>query len=274
MRPKIPDSAQRPETIRLEHAVGSVVGRVRPNNEDSGYAGARLLAVADGMGGHVGGEIASSTAISNLIAADTEVPVTALTRTLGEAVRRANEAIARRIAEDVALTGMGTTLTAMLWSGARMALAHIGDCRAYRLRDGHLEPLTEDHTLEALLAAELGRPVRHGNRLTRVLDGNIDRRPDLSLHQAMPGDRYLLCSDGLTGPVAPATVYALLATAESPGHAVARLIEQADQAGGPDNITVVVADAIGGDDTARPPLPSAPTLVGAARTTICRGRTE
>ena len=258
---RTPDSAQRSGAITLDRAVASDVGRTRPNNEDSGYAGARLLAVADGMGGHAAGEVASATVISSLIPLDVEVPVTALIRTLGEAVGRANEAIARRVAEDPALTGMGTTLTAMLWSGARLALAHVGDCRAYRLRDGRLDLLTEDHTLEGVLSARLGRPARHGNLLTRVLDGRADRTPDLSLHQALPGDRYLLCSDGLTGPVEHETLHALLAT-DGPERAATRLVERANDAGGPDNITVIVADVVAGGG---PAASAVPVLVGAAR---------
>lgn len=262
---RTPDSAQRPGAVTLDRAVASDVGRTRPNNEDSGYAGARLLAVADGMGGHVAGEVASATVISSLIPLDVEVPVSALVRTLGEAVGRANEAIARRVAEDPALTGMGTTLTATLWSGSHLALAHVGDTRAYRLRDGRLDLLTEDHTLEGVLSARLGRPARHGNLLTRVLDGRADRTPDLSLHQALPGDRYLLCSDGLTGPVEHDTLHALLASADGPERVAARLIERANDAGGPDNITVIVADVAAGGVPAASSAPATPVLVGAAR---------
>ncbi|MFB9831525.1 PP2C family protein-serine/threonine phosphatase [Actinoallomurus acaciae] len=250
------------DALTFDYAAASDTGQIRTINEDSGYASPRLLAVADGMGGRAAGEIASSTVISSLASADTDVPVSALTRVLGEGVSRANEAIARRVAADPALTGMGTTLTAMLRSGSHLALAHIGDCRAYLLHDCCLEQLTEDHTFERLLSTEFGHPARHGKRLIRVLDGEIDQIPDLSLHLALPGNRYLLCSDGLTGPVAPEMLLAVLATSPDPRHAVARLMEQANRYGGPGNITVIVADAI--EDDGVPPVSPLPTLVGSA----------
>jgi PPM family protein phosphatase len=228
--------------VVIRYAAGSDIGCARGNNEDSAYAGPWLLAVADGMGGHAGGEVASSLVIESLSSVDAEVPVAELVGTLEQAVMRANETITRKVHEDPRLATMGTTLTALLWSGSQFALGHIGDSRAYLLRDGGLAQLTEDHTLEQMLAAETGGSARHGTRLMRVLDGRPDRLPDLTLREAKPGDRYLLCSDGLTGPVDVEAIHRVLTTVPAADEAVTTLIELAKQAGGPDNVTVIVAD--------------------------------
>ena len=180
-------------SITLRAAAASEVGQVRQNNEDAAYSGRWLYAVADGMGGHAAGEVASAAVIESLRSHDAEVDPAALLETLGRAVTEANAEVARRAAEDPARRGMGTTLTAMLRSGDRVALVHIGDSRAFRLRDGQLRQITEDHVMGKLVSDVGGilAPV-----LARYLDGQPERSPDLGLRELRPGDRYLLCSDG------------------------------------------------------------------------------
>ena len=156
-------------TIGIRFAARSDVGLLREGNEDSAYAGSRLLAVADGMGGHVGGEIASAAAIDTLKPLDTDVPANEIVGVLEQAVHRANETLHSIVEGDPSLQGMGTTLTAMLWHGRQMALVHIGDSRAYLLREGRLSQITEDHTLGGLL--DTGVSVRLSSVLVRYLDG-------------------------------------------------------------------------------------------------------
>lgn len=246
--------------VAIRYAAGSDVGRARENNEDSAYAGPWLLAVADGMGGHVGGEIASSLAIQALAGIDQEVPQATLVEAIERAVLAANQAIAHKVEEEPGLQSMGTTCTAMLWSGTHIALAHIGDSRAYMLREGILYQITEDHTLEKMLTGEDGAAPHLANRLVRVLDGRPERKPDLSLREALPGDRYLLCSDGLSGPVDAETLHHLLSTETDANAAVRALIDAANQSGGPDNVTVIVVDVVAeGVDAV------APVVIGAAQ---------
>jgi PPM family protein phosphatase len=246
--------------VAIRYAAGSDVGRARDNNEDSAYAGPWLLAVADGMGGHVGGEIASALAVQALTPIDNEVPQATLVDTLEQAVLSANQAIAQRVEQEPALQSMGTTCTAMLWSGTHLALAHIGDSRAYMLRDSILYQITEDHTLEKMLTGEDGAAPHLANRLVRVLDGKPDRKPDLALREALPGDRYLLCSDGLSGPVDAETMHQVLTTQADPEGAVHTLIDLANHGGGPDNITVIVVNVVAEGVEAQSPV-----VVGAAR---------
>ncbi|RAY14853.1 serine/threonine-protein phosphatase [Actinomadura craniellae] len=254
--------------VTIKYAAGSDIGCNRENNEDSAYAGPRLIAVADGMGGYAGGEVASSTVIGSLRSLDAEaLPVEELKDALGRAVAEANEKLRIAREERPDLSRMGTTLTAMLWNGTHVALAHIGDSRGYLLRDYELLQMTGDHTMDQLLKAESphpeeqgGEPSRLSHVLYRVLDGRDDRDPDLQLREARVGDRYLLCSDGLSGVVDAQTIYEVLEAEAEPAGAVARLIELARAGGGPDNITCVVADLLDGD----PASGGAPLLVGAA----------
>ncbi|MXQ66967.1 serine/threonine-protein phosphatase [Actinomadura rayongensis] len=246
------------------------MGCSRENNEDSGYAGARLIAVADGMGGYAGGEVASSTVIGSLRSLDTDERTDDLVGSLGRAVAEANEKLRIVREERPDLSRMGTTLTAMLWAGTSVALAHIGDSRGYLLRDGELFQITQDHTMDELLKAEAeqsggtadpAETSRLSHVLYRVLDGRDDREPDLRLREARLGDRYLLCSDGLSGPVDAQTIYEVLTAEAEPAGAVRRLIEIARDNGGPDNITGVVADVVEADHLTEH---SGPTTVGAA----------
>ena len=256
-------------TLALRYAIRSDVGLLREGNEDAAYAGPRLLAVADGMGGHAAGEVASAAAISAIARLDDDVPGNDLLDKLADAVNEANHALHDMVAADPAIEGMGTTLTAMLWSGSRMALCHIGDSRAYLLRGREFHQITHDHTLVQTLVDE-GRispddVATHPQRsmLLRALDGRADVEPDLSLREVRLGDRYLLCSDGLSGVVSEETLHTTLATVGDLDEVVLQLIELAIRGGGPDNITCIVADVV---DSATAPLPPSDVsiVVGAA----------
>lgn len=237
----------------LHFAARSHAGLRRGSNEDSGWAGPRLLAVADGMGGHAAGEVASAAAIAALAGLDGSLapgglPPEGLLEALAAAVAGASARLRALTAADPALAGMGTTLTAMLWSGSQAALCHIGDSRAYLLRDGELARLTRDHTFVQVLVdngdispqAAAVHPLR--SLILRALDGRPDPQPDLSLHEARPGDRYLLCSDGLSGVVGDQAILAGLGADAGPDEVADWLIALANGAGGPDNITCVIAD--------------------------------
>ncbi|MBB4914460.1 PP2C family protein-serine/threonine phosphatase [Streptosporangium saharense] len=238
------------EAPALRYAARSDVGVRRETNEDSGYASARLLAIADGMGGHAGGEIASSLAVTALAALDDSLPHGGvdLVTTIKNAARDVNHALRERSEQDPTLKGMGTTFTAMLWDGASFALAHVGDSRAYLLRGGALYQITHDHTLVQSLVDD-GRitpeqAAEHPRRsmVLRVLEGTGDGELDLSLREAKLGDRYLLCSDGLTAVVGPETLFNTLSDIDDPDEVARWLIDLANRGGGPDNITCVVAD--------------------------------
>jgi serine/threonine protein phosphatase PrpC len=236
-------------TLGIRYAVRSDVGQLRKSNEDAAYAGARLLAVADGLGGHAGGEVASAAAIDALRPLDAELPAGDLLNALQHAVRQANDTM-RHIAEsDPSLRGLGTTLTAMLWSGSQLALVHIGDSRAYLLRDGELFQITHDHTLVQSLVDEgritLDEAASHPQRslLLRAIDGK-QSEPDLQLQDAQAGDRYLLCSDGLYTVVTAEKLLEVMSAVADPEDVVRKLVDLANQGGGPDNITCVVADVV------------------------------
>jgi len=241
----------------LAAAAASETGLVRQDNEDAAYAGRWLFAIADGLGGHAAGEVASAAVIESLCSHDTEVPPGALLEVLARAVTEANRAVARQAAGDPARRGMGTTLTAMLFSGDRAALAHIGDSRAFRLRDGRLRQITEDHTIGNLVwDAGVLAPV-----LARYLDGRPDRSVDLGWRDLRAGDRYLLCSDGLSPVVDDGTLLNVLTSAADPACAVRQLVTLAEDGGGPDNVTVVVIDVRAADGGL---TPAGPVTLGSA----------
>jgi len=256
-------------TLVLRYAVRSDVGLLREGNEDSAYAGPRLLAVADGMGGHAAGEVASSLTIASMAKLDSEPPGGDMLAELAAAVAAANTRLQEMIIANPAVEGMGTTLTALFWSDGHAAVCHIGDSRGYLLREGELYQITHDHTLVQSLVDE-GRisaddVSTHPQRslLLRALDGRSVAEPDLSVHDGQVGDRYLLCSDGLSGVVSDETLRETMAGVEDPEAVTRQLIELALHGGGPDNITCIVADVV--DTTAsRVPPTGAPVLAGAA----------
>ncbi|GLY79670.1 PP2C family protein-serine/threonine phosphatase [Actinoallomurus iriomotensis] len=227
---------------------------LRDGNEDSAYAGPHVLAVADGMGGHNAGEVASAAVIEELRALDTDVPQDRLLSMLEQAVRRANQKVHDLVEADSSLQGMGTTLTAMLWSGSRLALVQIGDSRAYLVRDDVLYQITHDQTLVQTLLDDgkisQDQVATHPYRsmLLQALDGRAELTPDLQLHSALVGDRYLLCSDGLWDVVGPEAIHKILTSVTDPEHAVGNLTDAANAGGGPDNITCVIADVIDLDE--------------------------
>lgn len=238
--------------VALRYAARSDVGLVRSNNQDSAYAGPHLLAVADGMGGHAGGDVASSVAIAALAPLDEEShgPDDAL-HELEDALDEAREEIIARSAAQPELAGMGTTVTAILRAGNALAMVHLGDSRGYLLRDGELNQVTVDHTFVQHLV-DTGKITpeeaeHHPQRsvIMRVLgDFDVDLTPDLSVREARPGDRWLLCSDGLSGFVSAETLATTLRSIDDIDACADRLVQLALRAGGGDNITVVLADVV------------------------------
>jgi protein phosphatase len=255
----------------LRSAAGSDVGRRRPMNQDSAAITSRLLAVADGMGGHAHGEVASTVAVEALLELDQSLTGVDLSGIdLLAALRGAVDAAAARLTalaqQDPELRGTGTTVVAFLVDGTRIGVAHIGDSRAYLLRDDALQRLTHDHTLVQSLVDQ-GRiseeeAAIHPRRswLIRTLQESSPAEPDLLLLDGRAGDRYLICSDGLTAVLEDDAIAQVLRAAAEPASAVGRLIELANEGGGPDNITCVVADLV----AEAPAAEAAPVRVGAA----------
>jgi PPM family protein phosphatase len=231
--------------LAIRYAARSDIGRLRDRNQDTAYAGRRLLAVADGTG--AGGEAASAAVIEALKPLEGALPAGSLLNAMEDAVRQAGSALRDLPAAD---PGTATTLTAMLWSGSQLALVHVGDTRAYLLRAGELFQITHDHSVvQALLDQGKISPEEaesHPQRslLLRAIGGAVPAEPDVSLHDARAGDRYLLCSDGLTTVVAAGAIRESLSALGDPEQAVDRLIDLANAAGGPDNIACVVADVV------------------------------
>ncbi|HXF57223.1 MAG TPA: Stp1/IreP family PP2C-type Ser/Thr phosphatase [Actinomycetota bacterium] len=232
--------------MRLRVGARTDIGQLRERNEDAYLVAEPLFAVADGMGGHRGGNVASALALEVLRGEGTAgVDAEALARRL----QAANRAIVERGAADPRLAGMGTTVTAALVEGERLHVLHVGDSRAYLLRDGALQQLTEDHTLVQRMVRE-GRLTpeeaeRHPQRsiLTRALGVEGEVEPDRVTVSLRPGDRVLLCTDGLTGMVDAARIERVLREEPDPQRAADLLVEEANRAGGDDNITVMVVDA-------------------------------
>jgi serine/threonine protein phosphatase PrpC len=239
--------------MRLSSFAGTDVGRARSGNEDSYVCGRTVFAVADGLGGHQGGEVASAAAVEPLAALDGRefAEPGEAAGALAAAIREGNSAILERAAGDPGLWGMGTTVTAAALAGDRhLQLAHVGDSRAYLLRDGSLEQLTTDHTV-------VGELVRRG-RLTpeqaaihperSILTRAVGLDPRVPVDTPDPlelrdGDQVLLCSDGLTEAVDDDRIAELLSAADDGDAACRSLIDAANAAGGPDNITVVLLRA-------------------------------
>jgi protein phosphatase len=225
-------------------------GRVRETNEDAHHCGARLFAVADGLGGRRAGEVASSTAIEALAPLDQARPdgLEAAERTLSDGFAAANRAVMDKAASDPAYTGMATTLTAALLHQDHLLVAHVGDSRAYLLREGEgLRQLTRDHTVVAQLVRQLRlseeEAASHPFRSVLVTAVGLDAELEVDLLEPLalqPGDQVLICSDGLTEPLADRSIAELLAARDDGHEACAALIEAANLAGGPDNVTVVL----------------------------------
>jgi serine/threonine protein phosphatase PrpC len=250
-------------SLALRYAARSDRGLIRDGNEDSVYAGPRLLAVADGMGGHVAGEVASKIVIGALARLDEDRPTDDPITELRDATEDANEHLRQLVIQDPQLEGMGTTLTAMLFGGSRIGLVHVGDSRAYLLRGGQLMQITHDDTFvqalidEGRLTEEEASSHPQRSLILRALNGT-DVEPDLSIREARVGDRYLLCTDGLSGVVSAETMLEALHIPD-PQQCADHLVELALRGGGPDNVTCIVADVIDveyGDD--------APVVDGAA----------
>ncbi|GAA1249654.1 protein phosphatase 2C domain-containing protein [Pseudonocardia aurantiaca] len=236
-------------TLVLRYSARSDRGLVRQNNQDAVYAGPRLLALADGMGGHAAGEVASSLVISALAQLDEDDPGDDLLAELRDATVEGNAAITRHVADAPDLEGMGTTLTAILFAGSRLGLVHIGDSRAYQLREGVLTQITKDDTFvqslidEGRITEEEAHTHPQRSLLLRAITGQ-DIDPALTIREARPGDRFLLCSDGLSGVVSDETLAETLLTYRDPRECADRMIELALRGGGPDNITCIVADVV------------------------------
>ena len=247
----------------------SHVGKIRSNNQDSAYAGRDLFVVADGMGGHAGGDVASAIAVNRIREADKEYSTAAEAEfALQSALIAANSLLAETVFEHPELTGMGTTVSAMIRVGDQVALAHIGDSRIYLLRDGELKQVSIDHTFVQRLV-DSGRITEeeamvHPRRsvLMRVL-GDVDASPEIDtwILDTRPGDRWLICSDGLSGVVKHDDLVAALASHEGPKAVAERLLKQSLDAGAPDNVTIVILDIA---DTARGETLKDPITVGSA----------
>ncbi|TCC40425.1 PP2C family protein-serine/threonine phosphatase [Kribbella speibonae] len=253
-------------TLSLDYATLSDVGRVRRNNEDSAYAGPHLLLLADGMGGAAAGEVASAAAVQVIRRLDTaEISGEDMIEALAGAVHRANERLSELVEEDPEREGMGSTVTALMFDGKRLGLAHLGDSRAYRLRDGQLYQLSHDHTFvqslvdEGRISQEEAFTHPHRNLILRVLDGRPDSDPDLEMLDVQAGDRLMLCSDGLPDYVSDEVIAASMASG-TPDSVVVDLITHALEAGSNDNVTVLVADVV----ETEPASGVQPQLVGAA----------
>lgn len=255
--------------IALRYAARSDVGLVRSENQDSAYAGPHLLVLADGMGGHAGGDVASSITIGELVELDGEAHgADDALELLADKLRSANDSLKRAVREQPELNGMGTTVIALLRTGNKLAMAHIGDSRAFLLRDKTFTQITKDHSFvqslvdEGRISADEADHHPQRSLVTRVLTGQPDDEPDLSLREARPGDRYLICSDGLSDFVARDTIEEVLGEARDTDWTADRLIELALKAGAPDNVTVIIGDVVDLDRGTAPP--TAPQIVGAA----------
>lgn len=254
--------------IAFRYAARSDVGRVRAKNDDSAYAGRHLAVVADGMGGHVGGDIASASAVMDLTALDRPDLHGDGATVLADEIQNANQNLARLVLGNPRLGGMGTTVTAVLADQDELVLAHIGDSRAYRLRGDEFDQVTRDHTFvqrlidEGRLRPDEAESHPHKNVLMRVL-GDVDASPEIEVETINPevGERWLLCSDGLNAVVREETIESVLRSTDDLNQIVDTLVELTLDRGAPDNVTVVVVQVFGTDDD--PPAPGPAELRGA-----------
>lgn len=254
---------------RVLSVASSHIGRVRASNQDSGYAGTHLFLVADGMGGHAGGDVASSLATQAVTAVADErfESIEIAQQRLVESVKNSAAELIEAVREHPDLAGMGTTVSALLRHNRQVVIAHIGDSRVYRLRGGVLEQITTDHTFVQKLV-ETGRitpeeALVHPRRnvLMRVLGdiaGSVD--VDTAVLDTEPGDRWMLCSDGLCGYVTENAIANVLKSEPDASKAASKLINLALERGAPDNVTVVIA----GVNETNMSAAAKPMLVGAA----------
>lgn len=250
-------------------AAVSHVGKIRSNNQDSGYAGRRLFVVADGMGGHAGGDVASAIATKRIAEADGEYAAAEdAEHALQSAMIAANSLLAETVFEHSELTGMGTTVSGLVRVGDQIVLGHIGDSRIYRFRDGVLEQVTADHTFVQRLV-DSGRitpeeAAVHPRRsvLMRVL-GDVDAAPEIDTRilDTRPGDRWLLCSDGLSSYVSEDKLAVILSTVRTAQGAADRMVKESLDHGAPDNVTVIILDV---DDAPDADGPAPLGFVGSA----------
>ena len=253
--------------LALDFVAASDRGLVRGNNEDSAYAGPHLLVLADGMGGHAAGEVASQLMVEHLEHLDRDPEDADMLALLGAAAEDANASIAESVAQHPEQAGMGTTLTATMFNGRQFGLIHVGDSRGYLLRDGKLTQLTVDDTFvqslvdDGKLAPEDVSTHPQKSLILKAYTGR-EVEPHLELIEAKPGDRILLCSDGLSDPVTRETIQVALGDG-TPEMAAQRLIELALRSGGPDNVTVVVAEVVEAADGAAAPATRAAVKAGA-----------
>ncbi|MFI9629359.1 protein phosphatase 2C domain-containing protein [Streptomyces sp. NPDC052042] len=246
---KDPAMAPTAKPLGIRYAALSDTGLVRESNQDTAYAGSRLLAVADGYGSRGAG--ASTAAVDALKHLETDgIPAGNLLNVLEDAIEQAKQAVHGVATNGSSPEEAGTTLTAMLWTGSQLALVHIGDSRVYLLRDQELFQITHDHTMVQLMVDE-GRlspeeAASHPQRslLIRALGQGADATTDIRLHDAQRGDRYLLCSDGLSTVVPSGEIRRVLSEISEPAQAVRALIALANGSGGPDNVSCVVADVV------------------------------
>src|SRR6476620_1296384 len=256
-------------TFRLQYAAISDVGRVRKDNQDSGYAGPWLLTVCDGVGGAARGDLASSTAIGQLRRLDEPPDGTgneqARLDLVASALHRASDRIGDLVDEEPALSGTSTTATVALFDGVRLAMGHVGDSRAYLFRDHEISQLTSDHTFvqslidEGRITEEDARTPPHRNLILKALDGVHEVDPDLFTVQLAEHDRILLCSDGASGSLDNGRLADILSTG-SPDFAAVELVRASLEAGSTDNVTCIVADVVSADGAE----PTAPMVVGSA----------
>ena len=248
-------------TLVLRYAARSDVGRVRAKNDDSAYVGRHLAVLADGMGGHVGGDVASASTVLDLAPLDAvgyEDPATVLP----DEIQNANLILNELVHANPKLAGMGTTCTAGLLAGTTLHIAHIGDSRAYRLADGEFSQVTTDHTFVQKLVdegrLEAGEAPFHPNKnvLMRVL-GDVDASPELDVFEVpvAPGERWLFCSDGLTDVVSPERIHEVLRDSEALNQAVDTLVDLTLKGGAPDNVTVVAFEIAEGTAEELAPVP-------------------
>ena len=239
---------------RESWAAATDIGRVRTHNEDSMLAQPPLFVVADGLGGHEAGEVASSIAVETL---RDHAPRHADSKALARAVKAANREVLRASREGVGRAGMGTTITAALVEGCHIAIAHVGDSRAYLLHDGQLQRLTEDHSMVADMI-RLGQLTEaesrvHPNRsvITRALGTDASMEADTYDYDSSQGDRLLLCSDGLTSMLVDDRIRDFLGRYKDPEVTAKALVQAANDEGGQDNITVVIVEIEGEETTVK-----------------------